>query len=100
MKRVEYDPEGLVIRIGGPNVEMSQHVKVSAATTAGRHCAAGYCRVLLLQMGAFHTIELEMNRPFELHKQQWDSIYLERIETACNPERTVYRPCCLAAAPH
>ena len=29
-------------------------------------------------MGAFHTIELELNRKFELRKALWDSIHLDR----------------------
>ena len=35
----------------------------------------------MLQMGAYHTIDLEMNRPFTLGKQEWDSVSLERIGT-------------------
>lgn len=31
------------------------------------------------QMGAYHTIELELNRKFTLAKKSWDSILLERI---------------------
>ena len=34
---------------------------------------------LVLQMGAYHTIDLEMNRKFTLGKSEWDSIALERI---------------------
>lgn len=30
-------------------------------------------------MGAYHTIELELNRKFTLAKKSWDSILLERI---------------------
>ena len=33
----------------------------------------------MLQMGAYHTLDLEMNRPFTLSKQEWDSVTLERI---------------------
>lgn len=32
-----------------------------------------------LQMGAYHTLDLEVNRKFTLGKQEWDSIALERI---------------------
>lgn len=31
------------------------------------------------QMGAYHTIELELNRKFTLAKKSWDSILLDRI---------------------
>lgn len=34
------------------------------------------------QMGAYHTIELELNRKFTLAKKSWDSILLERIGKA------------------
>ena len=30
-------------------------------------------------MGAYHTLDLEMNRKFTLGKHEWDSIALERI---------------------
>lgn len=30
-------------------------------------------------MGAYHTIELELNRKFTLAKKSWDSIVLDRI---------------------
>ncbi|KTG44353.1 hypothetical protein cypCar_00006490 [Cyprinus carpio] len=39
----------------------------------------------LLQMGAYHTIELELNRKFTLAKKVWDSVVLDRIEQACDP---------------
>lgn len=35
-------------------------------------------------MGAYHTIDLELNRPFTLTKPEWDSIALERVEMACD----------------
>lgn len=31
------------------------------------------------QMGAYHTIELELNRKFTLAKKSWDSVVLDRI---------------------
>lgn len=39
-------------------------------------------------MGAYHTIDLEMNRKFTLQKTEWDAIALERVEMATNPART------------
>lgn len=36
-------------------------------------------------MGAYHTIDLELNRKFTLIKEEWDSIDLERIETITDP---------------
>lgn len=38
-------------------------------------------------MGAYHTLDLELNRKFTLTKDEWDSIALYRIETACDPTK-------------
>lgn len=35
-------------------------------------------------MGAYHTLDLEVNRKFTLRKHEWDSVSLERVETACD----------------
>lgn len=35
-------------------------------------------------MGAYHTIDLELNRKFEITKREWDSIDLERVDMACD----------------
>ena len=35
-------------------------------------------------MGAYHTIDLELNRPFTLKKREWDIISLNRIDEACD----------------
>jgi len=35
-------------------------------------------------MGAYHTLDLEVNRKFTVQKV-WDSIDLDRVETACDP---------------
>lgn len=35
-------------------------------------------------MGAYHTIDLELNRKFEITKTEWDSISLGRVDTACD----------------
>lgn len=37
------------------------------------------------QMGAYHTLDLELNRKFTLQKVLWDSVALERVEMACDP---------------
>jgi len=34
-------------------------------------------------MGAYHTLDLEMNRKFTLQKSEWDSVALERIGKIC-----------------
>lgn len=35
-------------------------------------------------MGAYHTLDLELNRKFELQKPEWDTIALERVDMACD----------------
>lgn len=59
---IHFDPVLCVLRLSGRNVEESQHVK----------------------MGAYHTLDLELNRDFTLFKSCWDIMSIERIETACN----------------
>lgn len=39
-----------------------------------------------LQMGAYHTIELELNRKFTLAKKNWDSVVLDRIGKQMLPQ--------------
>jgi protein pelota len=36
-------------------------------------------------MGAYHTIDLELNRKFSITKSEWDSVAMERIDEACDP---------------
>lgn len=38
-----------------------------------------------MKAGSYHTIEIEPNRPFEVYKQTWDSLDIERIKQACDP---------------
>jgi len=61
-----FDTQSCMLRLKGRNIEENPHVK----------------------MGAFHTIELELNRKFELRKPMWDSIHLDRIEQATDPGRS------------
>lgn len=51
------------IRLRGKNLTENEHIK----------------------LGAYHTLELELNRPFTLYKQEWDSLDVERIRQACDP---------------
>jgi len=61
-----FDTQSCLLRLKGRNIEENPHVK----------------------MGAFHTIELELNRKFELRKPVWDSVHLDRIEQATDPGRS------------
>ncbi|XP_062084223.1 protein PELOTA 1 [Humulus lupulus] len=59
----DYDKVGEVLRIRGKNILENEHVKI----------------------GAFHTLELELNRPFVLRKDVWDSLALHVLQQASDP---------------
>ncbi|KAJ6649264.1 Protein pelota [Pseudolycoriella hygida] len=62
VEAIDFDTQACVLRLKGRNVEENQFVK----------------------MGAYHTLDLELNRKFQLIKPEWDIICLERIEMACD----------------
>jgi protein pelota len=62
---VAFEPEECVLRVKGVTCKINKHVK----------------------LGAYHTLELEKHRAFTLHKDVWDSVYLTRLEDACNVEK-------------
>jgi stalled ribosome rescue protein Dom34 len=39
-----------------------------------------------VKLGAYHTIELEPGRSFNLHKALWDGLDIDRIRTATDPQ--------------
>ncbi|KAK9919270.1 hypothetical protein M0R45_027879 [Rubus argutus] len=59
----DYDKVGSVLRIRGKNILENEHVKI----------------------GAFHTLELELHRPFVLKKDVWDTLALHVLNQACDP---------------
>ncbi|KAJ1409305.1 Translation release factor pelota [Sesbania bispinosa] len=59
----DYDKEGSILRVRGKNILENEHVKI----------------------GAFHTLELELQRPFVLRKDVWDSFALETLQQASDP---------------
>lgn len=63
VEAVAYEKEGSVLRIRGKNILENEHVKI----------------------GAFHTLELEVQRPFVLRKDVWDSLALDMINQAADP---------------
>lgn len=63
VEAIDFDTQACVLRLKGRNIEENQYVK----------------------MGAYHTLDLEVNRKFSLSKHEWDSVALERIEMACDP---------------
>lgn len=62
VETIDFDTQACVLRLKGRNIEENQYVK----------------------MGAYHTLDLELNRKFSLSKPEWDSISLERIDMACD----------------
>ncbi|KAL3258950.1 hypothetical protein MRX96_016618 [Rhipicephalus microplus] len=57
IESIDFDTQACVLRVKGRNIQENQYVK----------------------MGAYHTLDLEMNRKFTLAKQHWDSVHLERL---------------------
>ncbi|PSS19530.1 Protein PELOTA like [Actinidia chinensis var. chinensis] len=60
---VDYDKDGSVLRVQGKNVLKNEHVK----------------------FGAFHTLEIELLRTFELRKKVWDLLSLEQVASCMDP---------------
>ncbi|XP_074096166.1 protein pelota-like [Cotesia typhae] len=63
VENIDFDTQACVLRLKGRNIVENQYVK----------------------MGQYHTLDVEQNRKFTLKKVKWDSIALERIDTACDP---------------
>ncbi|KAL6337297.1 hypothetical protein AAG906_036611 [Vitis piasezkii] len=59
---IDYDKVGSVIRVAGRNLVHNEHVDA----------------------GAFHTIEIERNKPFDLKKKAWDSDAIEELRSYGN----------------
>ena len=38
-----------------------------------------------VKLGAYHTLELELQRAFQIDKVLWDTLDLDRIKQACDP---------------
>uniref|UniRef100_A0A336LUU1 Protein pelota homolog n=1 Tax=Culicoides sonorensis TaxID=179676 RepID=A0A336LUU1_CULSO len=62
VENIDFDTQGQQLRLKGRNIEENQWVK----------------------MGAYHTLDLELNRKFTITKAEWDTISLERVEMACD----------------
>jgi len=57
---IDFDTQDQVLRVTGRNIAENVHVK----------------------LGAYHTLDLELNKQFLLEKDEWDVISLQRIESA------------------
>ncbi|GAB0094070.1 Protein pelota [Sergentomyia squamirostris] len=62
VETIDFDTQACELRLKGRNIEENPYVK----------------------MGAYHTLDLALNRKFTLTKPEWDSIALERIDMACD----------------
>ncbi|CAB4069965.1 PELO [Lepeophtheirus salmonis] len=62
---IHFDAVGSRLHLKGRNVAENAHVK----------------------MGAYHTLDLELQRKFTLTKTEWDSVALERIDMAVDPSK-------------
>ncbi|CAN0293174.1 unnamed protein product [Ectocarpus sp. 12 AP-2014] len=65
VERVDFDSDSCLLRLSGRNSEENPHVKI----------------------GAYHTLDLELNQVFSIEKDVWDVIHLERIETSSDPAK-------------
>lgn len=65
VKKVDFDPDSMQLRLSGTNCKESDFVR----------------------MGAHHTLTLELGRIFGITKVCWDQVFLDRIDEACHPER-------------
>lgn len=91
MEQINFDPALCVLRIKGKNTMESQHVRVRPSYFVCGCVDVVYDSVSDCastchndQLGAYHTLDLEMNRDFTLFKSCWDVMTLERIDTACD----------------
>lgn len=66
VESIDFDTQACVLRLKGRNIQENEYVK----------------------MGAYHTLDLEINRKFEIQKEEWDSIALDRVEMACDPTQS------------
>lgn len=64
VSKIEYDSAGSVIRLNGKTCKDHKDV----------------------QLGSFHTLQLEPELPFDLYKDEWDSFALEQVNDATNIE--------------
>ncbi|XP_054749278.1 protein pelota homolog [Lytechinus pictus] len=63
---IDFDSQACMLRVKGRNIQENQYVK----------------------MGAYHTLDLELNRKFTLAKKSWDIVALDRIDMACDPAQS------------
>merc|ERR1719350_104922 len=62
---IEFDQETCTVRVRGRNLTENPWIP----------------------LGSYHTLELAKDRQFEIEKEDWDAMHVERIETAADPTR-------------
>lgn len=65
IETIDFDTSSCSLHVKGRNIEENDYVK----------------------MGAYHTLDLELDRKFRLGKTCWDSMHLERLDVACDPSQ-------------
>ncbi|XP_065831312.1 protein pelota homolog isoform X2 [Oscarella lobularis] len=66
VENIEFDTAASKLRVKGRNIVENPHVK----------------------MGAYHTIDLDINKKFTLAKGCWDVVALDRLDMACDAARS------------
>ena len=64
LKGIDFDPEGGELRLGGSVLSEVEGVR----------------------LGSHHTLSLECHRPFLLHKEEWDTVAIDRLREATSSE--------------
>jgi len=65
VEMIEFDQETCSVRVRGRNLTENPWIP----------------------LGSYHTLELAKDRQFEIEKEEWDAMHIERIETAADPSR-------------
>ena len=63
IESIDYDGDGEAIRVKGRNTTETEHVK----------------------LGAYHTLDLDLQRPLTVEKTNWDAMDVLRLREAANP---------------
>lgn len=71
--RVKFTAEVRATVLDYDRVSSTLRVKGKTATTS-----------TYVPAGAFHTIEIELNKPFWLRKKSWDRVSIETLKSGCN----------------
>ena len=63
IESIDYDGDGEAIRVKGRNTTETEHVK----------------------LGAYHTLDLDVNRPVKIEKDEWDGLDIDRLRELADP---------------